>query len=97
MVIKVDIIKKNNEQAKYKEKKEITDKLKELSEDSRNVEVLLKQSKLGDWSLGLSKSIYKYNTKDDTTTKKNEDEENIDNFDTIEENTEYEEYMDEEE
>ena len=94
LVIKVDIIKKNNEQAKYKEKKDITDKFKELSEDSRNVEVLLKQSKLGDWSLGLSKSVYKYNSKEENI-KNNEDD--MDNFDTIEESTEFEEYMDEEE
>ena len=92
LVIKVDIIKKNNEQAKYKEKKEITDKFKEMNEDSRNVELLLKQSKLGDWSLGLSKAIYKYNAK---TEDKNVD--NSDEFDVIEESTEYEEYMDEEE
>lgn len=94
LVIKVDIIKKNNEQAKYKEKKEITDKFKEMNDDNRNVELLLKQSKLGDWSIGLSTAIYKYNAKSED--KKNENNEEGD-FDVIEENTEYEEYMDEEE
>jgi len=93
LVIKVDIIKKNNEQAKYKEKKEITDKFKEMSDESRNVEFMLKQSKLGDWSLGLSKSIYKYNK--DAPSKEQEDEE--EEMDPIEEETEYEEYGDEEE
>ena len=84
LVIKIDTIKKNNEQAKYKEKKEITDKFKELDQESRNVEFMLKQNKLGDWSVGLSKSIYKYDGKEDSA-------------DHMEEITEYEEYMDEEE
>lgn len=85
LVIKIDIIKKNNEQAKYKEKKEITDKFKELDQESRNVEFMLKQNKLGDWSVGLSKSIYKYDVKENAVE------------DHMEEITEYEEYMDEEE
>jgi len=76
-----------------KEKKEITDKFKEMSDESRNVEFMLKQSKLGDWSLGLSKSIYKYNK--DAPSKEQEDEE--EEMDPIEEETEYEEYGDEEE
>lgn len=88
LIVKVDIIKKNNEQAKYKEKKEITDKFKEMSDESRSVEFMLKQSKLGDWSLGLSKSIYKYNKEDESVNEE---------MDAIEEMTEYEEYMDEEE
>jgi hypothetical protein len=45
---------------------------------------MLKQNKLGDWSVGLSKSIYKYDGKEETE-------------DHTEEITEYEEYMDEEE
>ena len=65
-----------------------------MNDDNRNVELLLKQSKLGDWSIGLSTAIYKYNAK--TEDKKNEANEEGD-FDVIEENTEYEEYMDEEE
>ena len=93
LVIKVDIIKKNNEQAKYKEKKEITDKFKEMSDESRNVEFMLKQSKLGDWSLGLSKSIYKYNKDAPSKEQADEDEE----MDPVEEETEFEEYVDEEE
>ena len=95
LVIKVDTIKKNNEQAKYKEKKEITDKFKQMNDDNRNVELLLKQSKLGDWSIGLSTAIYKYNAT--TEDKKKEVEENEEEFDVIEEMTEYEEYRDEEE
>lgn len=91
LVIKVDIIKKNNEQAKYKEKKEITDKFKEMTQESRNVEFLLKQNKLGDWSLGLSKSIYKYDGKE------NSDLPNPLEIDPLEEITEMEEYMYEEE
>jgi len=94
LVIKVDIIKKNNEQAKYKEKKEITDKFKEMTQESRNVEFLLKQNKLGDWSLGLSKSIYKYDGKENSDLPDPGERYEID---PLEEITEMEEYMYEEE
>jgi hypothetical protein len=97
LVIKVDIIKKNNEQAKYKEKKEITDKFKELSQESRNVEFLLKQNKLGDWSLGLSTSIYKYDGSQDIVDNPNMETNEKYNMDPIEEITEYEDYMGDEE
>jgi len=97
LVIKVDIIKKNNEQAKYKEKKEITDKFKELSQESRNVEFLLKQNKLGDWSLGLSTSIYKYDGSQDIVDDPNMETTEKYNMDPIEEITEYEDYMGDEE
>lgn len=91
LIVKLDVIKKNNEQAKYIEKKEITDRFKEMSDESRSVEFMLKQSKLGDWSLGLSKSIYKYSKEEQEGEPINEE------MDTLEEITEYEEYMDEEE
>jgi hypothetical protein len=46
--------------AKEKEKNIITDYLKDMSEDARNVERVLKQHKLGKWSLGEQKGYREY-------------------------------------
>jgi hypothetical protein len=46
--------------AKEKEKNEITDYLKDMTKDARNVESVLKQHKLGKWSLGEQKGYREY-------------------------------------
>jgi hypothetical protein len=42
------------------EKKKITDRLKNMSKDERNVELTMKQYKMGVWNLGEQKGIYQY-------------------------------------
>ncbi len=49
--------------AKEKEKNQITDFLKEMSDEQREIENLMKNNKLGNWAKGQSKEIYSY-TKD---------------------------------
>jgi len=49
--------------AKEKEKNQITDFLKEMSDEQREIENLMKNNKLGKWAKGQSKEIYSY-TKD---------------------------------
>ena len=49
--------------AKEKEKNQITDYLKEMSDEQREIENLMKNNKLGKWAKGQSKEIYSY-TKD---------------------------------
>ena len=46
--------------AKEKEKDDITEKLKSLSDDDRNVEKIFKNHKLGEWSKGLQKGLTQY-------------------------------------
>jgi len=46
--------------AKEKEKTIMTDYLKDMTEDARNVERVLKQHKLGKWSLGEQKGYREY-------------------------------------
>jgi hypothetical protein len=53
-------IHKKNEKDKRTEKKQITDKFRDMREEEREIEYELKLNKLGDWSIGLDKSIYKY-------------------------------------
>jgi hypothetical protein len=45
---------------KEKEKYEITDRLKNLSDEQRKVDNMLKKHKLGDWGAGLKKSLVTY-------------------------------------
>ena len=49
--------------AKEKEKNQITDFLKDMSDEQREIENLMKNNKLGKWAKGQSKEIYSY-TKD---------------------------------
>lgn len=42
------------------EKKEITDRFKNMQKDERNTELLLKKYKMGRWNLGEQKGIYQY-------------------------------------
>ena len=49
--------------AKEKEKNQITDFLKDMSDEQREIENLMKNNKLGNWAKGQSKEIYSY-TKD---------------------------------
>ena len=86
ITVSLDIIKTNNEIEKYKEKKAITDTFKQLDDESRNVEFLMKENKLGKWSIGLSKAIYKY----DASEYKGE-------MDPMEEETENDDYVEDEE
>jgi hypothetical protein len=53
-------INKKSEKDKRTEKKQITDKFRDMHEEEREIEYELKMNKLGDWSVGLDKSIYKY-------------------------------------
>jgi hypothetical protein len=46
---------------KEKEKSKITKKFADMSEDERKTEDEMKKLKLGDWSLGLTSAVYKYN------------------------------------
>lgn len=46
--------------AKEKEKDSITDYLKDMSDEQREIENLMKNSKLGKWSKGQSKELYSY-------------------------------------
>ena len=46
--------------AKEKEKDDITEKLKYLSDDDRNIENIFKTHKLGDWGKGLQKGLTQY-------------------------------------
>ena len=46
--------------AKEKEKDDITEKLKSMSDDDRNVENIFKTHKLGDWAKGLQKGLTQY-------------------------------------
>jgi hypothetical protein len=45
---------------KEKEKYEITDRLKNLSDEQRKVDNMLKKHKLGEWGVGLKKSLVSY-------------------------------------
>jgi len=53
-------IKTNIEKLKEKEKEEITKKFKDLKPEERQVENLLKENRLGEWSLGQTKALWKY-------------------------------------
>ena len=46
--------------AKEKEKDEITQKLKDLTDEEREIDTELKKHKLGDWGLGLQKGLTQY-------------------------------------
>ena len=46
--------------AKEKEKSQITDFLKDMNDEQREIENLMKNSKLGKWAKGQSKEIYSY-------------------------------------
>ena len=49
-----------NSLSKQKEKEEITESFSKMSDENREIEYILKVKKLGKWSEGLDKSIYKY-------------------------------------
>lgn len=49
-----------NSLSKQKEKEEITESFSKMSDENREIEYILKEKKLGKWSEGLDKSIYKY-------------------------------------
>jgi len=46
--------------SKEKEKVKITKRLGELSQDSRNVEIIMKNHRLGKWNLGQTRALYEY-------------------------------------
>jgi hypothetical protein len=54
-----DIMEKVN-RSKEKEKNIITDRFKEMTDEEREAENLLKNNKLGAWSKGLKKGIFEY-------------------------------------
>ena len=51
---------KNVLKVKEKEKERKKDQLKNLSDESREIEDLLKKHKLGEWGLGLTSAVFKY-------------------------------------
>ncbi len=46
--------------SKEKEKVKITKRLGELTQDSRNVEIIMKNHRLGKWNLGQTRALYEY-------------------------------------
>ena len=54
-----DIMEKVN-RAKEKEKNLITDRFKEMNDEEREAENLIKNNKLGDWNKGLTKGVFAY-------------------------------------
>ena len=46
--------------SKEKEKSKITRRLGELSQDARNVEIIMKNHRLGKWNLGQTRALYEY-------------------------------------
>ena len=87
LTISIERIQKNNTNEKNKEKKEMTDMFKNLDDLGRNAEFLLKQQKLGRWSVGLTKSIFIY----DASVVSDEADEAP--MDSMEEETENDEYL----
>ena len=55
-------IKANMEKIKEKEKEEIKMNLRKMDEESLRVQDLMKKHKLGDWSVGQTEAIYKYDS-----------------------------------
>ena len=55
-------IKSNMEKIKEKEKEEIKMNLRKMDEESLRVQDLMKKHKLGDWSVGQTEAIYKYDS-----------------------------------
>ncbi len=55
------MIKTNMEKIKEKEKEGIKADLRHMDEESLRVQDLMKKHKLGDWSVGATEAIYKYN------------------------------------
>ena len=47
---------------KEKEKERKKDSLKNLTDESREIENMLKQLKLGEWGLGLTSNVFKYSS-----------------------------------
>ena len=62
--------------SKEKEKDQITRRLKELSDEEREIENMLKGHKLGDWSKGLAKGVTQY-VKDNYDNEREEMEKTI--------------------
>jgi hypothetical protein len=50
----------NTMSLKYKDKKNITDYLANLSRDERRVEQMLRSHKIGRWNVGMQKGLYQY-------------------------------------
>ena len=46
--------------AKEREKDDITTKLKDMTDEERNIDTELKKHKLGDWGIGLQKGLTQY-------------------------------------
>ncbi|ADX05841.1 hypothetical protein 162322334 [Organic Lake phycodnavirus 1] len=84
--INVNKIEHNNDKERRKEKKDMTDMFKSLNESERKAEFLMKQHKLGQWNVGKEVYVYKAEAYDENTVPQP--------MDQIEEITEYEEYMD---
>lgn len=70
-------VSRNKSVSRELEKQEFTDKLKNMSVNERKTSMELKTHKLGDWSIGLEQSVYKYNKHDmekQLTMNKDEDD-----------------------
>ena len=79
--ISIKKIEGNNEKERRKEKKDMTDMFKSLSDEDRKAEFLMKQHKLGQWNVGKEVYIYKADAYEEP------------DMDKQEEITEYEEYI----
>ena len=54
------VVMMEEEKGKEKEKNKITKRLGDLTVEEREVENILKNQRLGDWSLGQTRALYEY-------------------------------------